>query len=482
MTTYPAVHVDCHFINSVMKILRGFLTFEGLTWLIHSLFCGCRIALVCSSAGANSEDTFLTNRKVDASSKFCGTYRAYPYVGMRCQYDSSPLMGLMWYQPFSNSREHSRSRANVMSLRSKLRHECTHDDHLDRFGWNQHDGKSYGRQDISDPQNQVNLTVQWVYLGGDGDEEKPMPSTACRQRPIRWALRIRGDYYQNDDDGNQDSESETHDLSLLWYVATPDNQTSSFVSSDQSVRGDHYKIWINPSNNSSHPIYMNDRTNTPKVYNATYFAAFQVPPSQHYNPKPMLLQELRNPTSPLPPHLFDRESLYRAETARTGNQVVLQVFFNIPFEVDYHFLHHAPVCDELDPIVEEGTKIVVNDHTSKSNREDDWERVTEALACSRDNFERDFARTFIDNPQLQQRRANAVVNNQQRTESISSSTSWSDERIRTAHYALSNMLSSITYMHGDRQVYDIEKDRIVSEHTLSAWTIVPDRPDHAQGK
>jgi hypothetical protein len=473
-----------------MKRLRGILNVGGLAGFIVGP-CFWMIHHGALSVRSNSEylPFYTSRREDDSSSKLCGTYRGYTYVGFRCQYDSSPLLGLMWYKPLSPRRERSqRTKENISSssLQSRLRHECTHDDQLERFGWNQHDGRSFGRQDITDPQNQVNLTVQWVYLGADFDEEMTAPLQfpfGKQQRSqLRWALRVRGDRYHREYDGIQDSESNIHDVSLLWYVATQDNLTSTYHPSEGIIRGNDYRVWINPSSTSSHPIYMDDRTNATKEYNATYFAAFQVPPSQHYNPKPTILQELRNPTSSLPPHLFDPQNLYRAATARTGNQVIQQVFFNLPFEVDFHFSHEESTTrDKRDLEVEGGTEVAERYFASKVSRDGEWKRVTRALEDARDNFERVFAETFIHNPQRQNNRAPSEKGIEHSNESPTAFTAWSEEQTQTGHYALGNMLSSITYMHGDRQVYEMETDRIVIEPSLSGWTVVPDRPDHAQG-
>ena len=38
-----------------------------------------------------------------------------------------------------------------------------------------------------------------------------------------------------------------------------------------------------------------------------------------------------------PPTLFDPESLYRAETSYSGNLVMMQKFYELPFTTDIHF-------------------------------------------------------------------------------------------------------------------------------------------------
>ena len=65
---------------------------------------------------------------------FWGTYRPLPYVGLRSRSPDSPLFGIMWYKP-------SLSGGKGMS---QIRHTCSYYDELTRYGWQKHDGVSYG--------------------------------------------------------------------------------------------------------------------------------------------------------------------------------------------------------------------------------------------------------------------------------------------------------------------------------------------------
>ena len=57
--------------------------------------------------------------------------------------------------------------------------------------------------------------------------------------------------------------------------------------------------------------------------------------------------------------------------------------------------------------------------------------------------------------------------------------SWTDAQLATGKYALSNMLGSMSYMHGDRMV--LKDGMVVKEANATLFTGVPDRPDHARG-
>ena len=50
--------------------------------------------------------------------------------------------------------------------------------------------------------------------------------------------------------------------------------------------------------------------------------------------------------------------------------------------------------------------------------------------------------------------------------------------MKAGKFAISNMLGSMTYLYGDRQIFD-ENGKIVSTPPTSLFAVVPDRPDHA---
>mmetsp|Transcript_37923 Transcript_37923/g.46212 ORF Transcript_37923/g.46212 Transcript_37923/m.46212 type:complete len:94 (+) Transcript_37923:1086-1367(+) len=57
--------------------------------------------------------------------------------------------------------------------------------------------------------------------------------------------------------------------------------------------------------------------------------------------------------------------------------------------------------------------------------------------------------------------------------------SWTDAQLSTGKYALSNMLGSMSYMYGDRMIF--QDGLVVKEADNMLFTAVPDRPDHARG-
>jgi mannosyl-oligosaccharide glucosidase len=92
-----------------------------------------------------------------------GTYRPGLYFGMRQTVPKSTLMGLMWTHPQDNDALEA------------IRHEARQDHGLDKWGWELHDGVSYGKQTIWD--RDLSLEIQWARdisadaLGGQPGKE-----------------------------------------------------------------------------------------------------------------------------------------------------------------------------------------------------------------------------------------------------------------------------------------------------------------------
>ncbi|UMM28471.1 hypothetical protein L5515_011298 [Caenorhabditis briggsae] len=78
-----------------------------------------------------------------------GTYRPHMYFGLRTRSPFSPLFGMMWYeQPDTIQRPH-------------IRHWCHQDDHLPGYYWYEADGRTFGRQNISDAHKGV-IQTDWI--------------------------------------------------------------------------------------------------------------------------------------------------------------------------------------------------------------------------------------------------------------------------------------------------------------------------------
>lgn len=180
---------------------------------------------------------------------YWGTYRPYPYVGLRARDPQSPLIGLMWYKPSLHNKG-----------LTQIRHECSYYDNMDKFGWTKHDGMSYASQDIRDPENNIKLNVQWV---------KPEFETD----PNHWILRVEGSTLNATNVQKSTNGDDTDDATLIWYVATPDEQTATFnkthIWGDQPNKG-RYHVAFQEHAGNKNPSYVNLR-NQSVPYNVTYF-------------------------------------------------------------------------------------------------------------------------------------------------------------------------------------------------------------------
>ncbi|XP_006872482.1 PREDICTED: mannosyl-oligosaccharide glucosidase [Chrysochloris asiatica] len=83
---------------------------------------------------------------------FWGTYRPHVYFGMKTRSPQSLLTGLMWAQQGATPGT------------PKLRHTCEQGDGVGPYGWEFHDGHSFGRQHIQD--GALKLTTEFVKRPG----------------------------------------------------------------------------------------------------------------------------------------------------------------------------------------------------------------------------------------------------------------------------------------------------------------------------
>ena len=255
---------------------------------------------------SDSENTATQDQKL-----FWGTYRPIPYVGLRSRATDSPLVGLMWNKPRTNGIQN-------------IRHECSYYDYMSKYGWEEHDGASYAKQTIQDGGNGVELVVQWV---------KPELETD----PNHWILRVAGEGFTAADAVNGDTDEQ--DLSLLWYLATPNDAMATFdtdhiYGSDNSF-GSYFLSYNEPDTNKS-ASYVDSQGNTLE-YTANYFLAYTVDEDDQYDAKKYYFEECKDKVDTTPPTLFDPSSLYRSETSYTGNLILMQRFYELPFSVDIHF-------------------------------------------------------------------------------------------------------------------------------------------------
>lgn len=161
----------------------------------------------------------------------------------------------------------------------------------------------------------------------------------------------------------------------------------------------------------------------------------------------------------MPAQLFDPNYLYLEETAFEGNQVLQQKFFKLPFSLDIHFGYRDTPFTEAEMNVTEATE--------------SFKKAEAAL-------DKRFDEVFVHNGHQNTSHINGMPKVMSKFLELDDSEEWSEDQIATAKYAIGNMLGSMTYMYGTRQLFN-KDHKIVSESPRSMFVIVPDRPDHAQG-
>ncbi|GAB9472186.1 Mannosyl-oligosaccharide glucosidase [Globisporangium polare] len=132
---------------------------------------------------------------VDANSRDAlrwGTYRSGLYFGVRSRsYPYYVAAGLLWGSQHEDI--------------SQLRHACRQEDRLQKYGWLQHDGRSYGLQSIEDQFNRVQLRTHYVRLHGDAIVDG-------------WASRFEVAHLEPRDERLRKKHVATTKLSLFFYV------------------------------------------------------------------------------------------------------------------------------------------------------------------------------------------------------------------------------------------------------------------------
>ncbi|XP_043826802.1 mannosyl-oligosaccharide glucosidase isoform X3 [Dromiciops gliroides] len=84
---------------------------------------------------------------------FWGTYRPHVYFGMKTRSPRAPVTGLMWLQ-----------QGTPPGMPGQLRHTCEQGDGVGPYGWEMHDGLSFGRQRLHD--GPLLLTTEFVKRPG----------------------------------------------------------------------------------------------------------------------------------------------------------------------------------------------------------------------------------------------------------------------------------------------------------------------------
>uniref|UniRef100_A0A915KUU7 Mannosyl-oligosaccharide glucosidase n=1 Tax=Romanomermis culicivorax TaxID=13658 RepID=A0A915KUU7_ROMCU len=127
-------------IGKVFALLILPITFGVALYHIHmNYFYLPSIVNTPSKLPKILNDNYFSNVSSETGDYFWGTYRSLCYLGIRARASTSPVFGLIWYtQPSMNV------------IMPSVRHWCSQSDKMKRYGWIEHDGKTFGVQEIVD--------------------------------------------------------------------------------------------------------------------------------------------------------------------------------------------------------------------------------------------------------------------------------------------------------------------------------------------
>lgn len=162
---------------------------------------------------------------LDVPERFWGSYRPGVYFGMKSRSAKDVVTGLMWFLP-----------KHVSQGSLGLRHWCEQGDNLKQWGWNKHDGREFGIQNIVD--RGVNIETSFVkVMGGSAGGD--------------WSNRVVVE-------GVKGTE-----VSLLYYAALEEGADASLEPRYEEEGGElgsiegrsatlgSWRLWWQPSDSST---------------------------------------------------------------------------------------------------------------------------------------------------------------------------------------------------------------------------------------
>eukprot|EP00741_Cyanophora_paradoxa_P010634 tig00020537_g10278.t1 len=139
-----------------------------------------------------------------------GSYRPNLYFGLRTRHPESLLAGLMWFDP------------NRPDALERVRHRCEHgrESGLESYGWQAHDGATYGRHVADDAANGVVVTASFVKASSgsaEGDAAGGDVGVRIRVEPRRDDEKKKGRGRGGEEEG--EGEGAGRAVALVFYLA-----------------------------------------------------------------------------------------------------------------------------------------------------------------------------------------------------------------------------------------------------------------------
>lgn len=284
-------------------------------------------------------NTPFDNKKVVARTglnvpeQFWGSYRPGVYFGLKTRHPHSMVTGLMWYFP-----------KRLRPGGDGIRHWCEQGDNLSKYGWLQHDGSSFGVQDIED--GPFILTTSFVKNPGG-------------QNGGEWTARISVDVINK----YKDMIDPTEQVSIIWYAAL-DAETEGFIAPTNSatevtgIRGEtsslgEFKMKLFPQTGEiDHESFLSTVSPGLNLLKETVISALRLAQDNPKGPRKIILGGQINPVG------VERKD---------PNFVAIQVTAKLPFSIDVVF-ESKTVVNRKDKLVGELYSESLEWHQSRFNQ------------------------------------------------------------------------------------------------------------------
>ncbi|XP_024007952.1 mannosyl-oligosaccharide glucosidase GCS1 [Eutrema salsugineum] len=224
-------------------------------------------------------------------SLYWGTYRPHVYFGVRARTPLSLVAGLMWL--------------GVKDEMYVMRHFCENSDDLSSFGWREHNGRDFGRQELVE--NDMILETSFVKsnedsLGYGGD----------------WAVRID----VKDKGSNGDAKRSAH---LFFYLADEGGNVLNLGHDNLDFQGSSLLVSGSREDVGDWQIHLKSQNQL-----ETHYSGFKTP--HIYN-----LSDLVQRNLALQARKFGRLQL--SDTSEDSSNIyVFQISGRLPFTIDIPFV------------------------------------------------------------------------------------------------------------------------------------------------
>eukprot|EP01113_Clastostelium_recurvatum_P025714 TRINITY_DN3093_c0_g1_i2.p1 TRINITY_DN3093_c0_g1~~TRINITY_DN3093_c0_g1_i2.p1 ORF type:complete len:878 (-),score=221.77 TRINITY_DN3093_c0_g1_i2:22-2379(-) len=366
-----------------------------------------------------------------------------------------------------------------------MRHTCEENDHLDKYGWAQHDGRSFGTQEIIDSQNGLILTTTFVKVNSE------------KEHGGDWVAKITGRPIKG---------KESLPISLFYYVASEDTDVNLKLGSKKPSKkglspdkivmsgrtphlGSFNVIVLDPNETPTLPEPIKPSKSSGDIERTHYFGA-KIPAKDAWRLRDHVMPDLQGKSFKIFSDYIttaQAEKQADASSSSSSNQapiiptlpntissqsnlLVIQRVLKAPFEIEVIFISHSahPTSDDED------------DNDDKEGEGKSASSSTSLSSEALDSLIEDVSGPALDTI-IKERKRQFEARFEQTFQL--SSKGFSTAEVKFAMYALSNMIGGMGYWHGDTLVQESKKKNNgpVRSSPRSLMSAVPSRPFFPRG-